>query len=101
MSNQPQLADEQMTTAGPPHTPQPVAWRYSDGVSPRLQEKRNWLHKISTFRSGVKASDENIQQPEQIVRHVLALTMWFLINQTKLCNSDSNRHKTRSTLNTN
>jgi hypothetical protein len=68
MSNQPKLADEQMTTAGPPHTPQPVAWRYSDGVSPRFQQKRNWVHEISSFRSGVKASEENIQQYEQFVQ---------------------------------
>jgi len=68
MSNQPKLADEQMTTAGPPHTPQPVAWCYSDVVSPRLKEKRNWVHEISAFRSSVKASDKDIQQPEQIIQ---------------------------------
>ena len=68
MPNQPKLADKQMTTVGPPHTPQPVAWCYSDGISPRLQEKRNWVHEISALRSGVKASGENIQQPEQIVQ---------------------------------
>jgi hypothetical protein len=68
MSNQPKLADEQMTTAGPPHTPQPVAWRYSDRVSPKLHEKRNWVHEISSFRSGVKTSEETIQQPEQFIQ---------------------------------
>jgi len=68
MSNQRKLADKQVTTAGPPHTPQPVAWCYSDAVSPRFQEKRNWVHELSPFRSGVKASGENIQQPEQVVQ---------------------------------
>ena len=39
-------------------TPQPVAWRYSDGVSPRLHERRNRMYEISGFRRSVKTGGD-------------------------------------------
>jgi hypothetical protein len=70
------------------------------GFRPGFKRKES-VHGISGFRSGVKASGENTQPMLFVQASSRLLTIRFLINQTKLRNSDSSRHKTRSILNTN